>query len=181
MKKLALNKKYITDYNFWYSGYWNDSTHFHGTECKQGYFLCHSWEELWSLLFYVNGGDDTTQYNEVEDTYIYSQGDRFEGLELDDIVEMYTEDDYKELCDNFMGNDSVNHHIFFELTDQDFEMLKNDLKRGWAPDLLQFIENYKDHENDILEWVLLDSENYTINYSFDDERCKDDLSLFIYD
>ncbi|GEB11599.1 hypothetical protein SEQ01_17900 [Streptococcus equinus] len=181
MKKLALNKKYITDYNFWYSGYWNDSTHFHGTECKQGYFLCHSWEELWSLLFYVNGGDDTTQYNEVEDTYIYSQGDRFEGLELDDIVEMYTEDDYKELCDNFMGNDSVNRHIFFELTDQDFEMLKNDLKRGWAPDLLQFIENYKDHENDILEWVLLDSENYTINYSFDDERCKDDLSLFIYD
>ncbi|MCR5493042.1 MAG: hypothetical protein K6F12_05185 [Streptococcus sp.] len=181
MKKLALNKKYITDYNFWYSGYWNDSTHFHGTECKQGYFLCHSWEELWSLLFYVNGGDDTTQYNEVEDTYIYSQGDRFEGLELDDIVEMYTEDDYRELCDNFMGNDSVNSHIFFELTDQDFEMLKNDLKRGWAPDLLQFIENYKDHENDILEWVLLDSENYTINYSFDDERCKDDLSLFIYD
>lgn len=181
MKKLALSTKYITDREFWAYGNWYDSTHFRGTECKQGYFLCHSWEELWSLFYYVNGSNDTTQYNEVEDTYIYSQGDRFEGLELDDIVEMYTEDDYKELCDNFMGNDSVNRHIFFELTDQDFEMLKNDLKRGWSPDLLQFIENYKDHENDILEWVLLDSENYTINYSFDDERCKDDLSLFIYD
>ncbi|WP_142917756.1 hypothetical protein [Streptococcus gallolyticus] len=102
-------------------------------------------------------------------------------MELDDIVDLYTEDDYQELCENYMRDDSVNHHIFFELTDRDFEVLKNDLKRGWEPDLSQFISHYKEHENDILEWVLLDAENYTINYSFDDERCKDDLSLFIYD
>ena|GEM_PF-4900728 len=181
MKKLALNTDYIKNGEFWRYGSWSDSTHFRGIESKQGYFLCSSWEELWGLLYYVDGKNNTTYYNEIEDDYINSQDDRFDGLEYDEIIELYTENDYQELCDSFMENDSVNSHIFFELTDQDFEMLKNDLQRGWEPDLLQFIEKYKEHENDILEWVLLDAENYTINYSFDDERCKDDLSLFIYD
>ncbi|KFN87421.1 hypothetical protein H702_07090 [Streptococcus equinus JB1] len=178
MKKLALNTDYIKNGEFWRYGSWNDSTHFRGIESKQGYFLCSSWEELWGLLYYADSNDLNTHYNETENDYIYSQSDRFDGLEFDDIVEMYTEDDYQELCDDFMRDDSVNHHIFFELTDDDFRMLKDDLKRGWAPDLLQFINDHKERENDILEWVLLDAENYTINYSFDDERCKDDLCIW---
>lgn len=82
MKKLALNTDYIKNGEFWRYGSWNDSTHFRRIESKQGYFLCSSWEELWGLLYYIDGKNNTTYYNEIEDDYINSQDDRFDGLDL---------------------------------------------------------------------------------------------------
>lgn len=157
IKKLALNTDYIKNSEFWRYGYWSDSTHFNNIECKQGYFVCHSWEELWDLLFYVKDNYCTTYYNEVEDNYIHSQGDRFYDLSRDEIINKYTEDDYQELCKNFLGNDFVNRHIFFELTTDDFNGLKDDLKRGRKPNLSRFISDHKEREN---EWGLLDAENW---------------------
>lgn len=177
MKKLALNTDYIKNGEFWRYGSWNDSTHFRGIESKQGYFLCSSWEELWGLLYYVDGKNNTTYYNEIEDDYINSQDDRFDGLEYDEIIELYTENDYQELCENYLRDDQFHRDAFFVIDESEYKLAKRCIANGSLSDLGEFINKHPERESDILEWAIIDGCNY-VNYLFDSEACKDDLAIW---